>query len=195
MKEEGEIQAWWTEDWIEGVRKMNDTPRTAQDALKAQGELVRKSYEDKIARLENELAAAIEQRDKASADLIYTTVLLARLRNTAIADAGLMACKGYDLFPDGTLRPAHGLGEWVKAEEYDKLHAAAKAAQAEIAALRDFVDKNMTFYDVDADSLVDAPNIPVLAQVSNRIWYHATDDTKSCPFSAVIDAAMKGRGK
>ena len=36
---------------------MSDTPRTPRDALKAQGELVRKSYEDKIARLERELAA------------------------------------------------------------------------------------------------------------------------------------------
>lgn len=115
-------------------------------------------------------------------------------RGLAFDDA-VMDCKGYDLFPDGTMRPAHGLGEWVKAEDYDKLHAAAEAAQAEIAALRNFVDKNMVFYDVDADSLVDAPNIPVLAQVSNRIWYHATDDTKSCPFSAVIDAAMKECGK
>jgi hypothetical protein len=69
------------------------------------------------------------------------------------------------------------------------------AAQAKIAALLNFVDKNMTFYDVDADSLVDAPNIPVLAHVSNRIWYHATDDTKSYPFSAVIDAAIKECGK
>ena len=41
----------------------------------------------------------------------------------------LMDCKGYDLYPDGTMRPAHGLGEWVKAEDYDKLHA-------EIAMLR-----------------------------------------------------------
>ena len=31
---------------------------TAQDALKSQGELVRKNYENKIARLERELAAA-----------------------------------------------------------------------------------------------------------------------------------------
>jgi hypothetical protein len=69
------------------------------------------------------------------------------------------------------------------------------AAQAEIAALRHFVDNNMCFYDVDTDSLLNAPNIPVLAAVSKRIWYHATDDTKSCPFSAVIDAAMKECGK
>ena len=76
-------------------------------------------------------------------------------------------------------------------EIIENLEKELAAAQAEIAALRNFVDKNMTFYDVDADSLVDAPNIPVLAAVSKRIWYHATDDTKSCPFSAVIDAAMK----
>jgi len=53
------------------------------------------------------------------------------------AEKGLMDCKGYDLYPDGTMRPAHGLGEWVRAEDYDRLHAAAEAAQAEITALRD----------------------------------------------------------
>jgi len=126
---------------------------------------------------------------------LKTTLAYERDKAREDAEKGLMDCKGYDLFPDGTMRPAHGLGEWVKAEDYDKLHAATEAAQAKIAALRNFVDKNMTFYDVNADSLVDAPNIPVLAQVSNRIWYHATDDTKSCPFSAVIDAAMKELGK
>jgi hypothetical protein len=36
---------------------MSDTPRTALDALKSQGELVKKFYDDKIARLERELAA------------------------------------------------------------------------------------------------------------------------------------------
>jgi len=36
---------------------MSDTPRTSLDALKAQGELVKKFYDDKIARLERELAA------------------------------------------------------------------------------------------------------------------------------------------
>jgi len=92
---------------------MSDTPRTALDALKAQGELVKKFYDDKIARLERELAAAIEQCDKARKE----------------AAKELMDCKGYDLFPDGTMRPAHGFGEWVRAEDYDKLHA-------EIAMLR-----------------------------------------------------------
>jgi len=41
---------------------MSDTPRTALDALKAQGELVKKFYDDKIARLERELAAALVNR-------------------------------------------------------------------------------------------------------------------------------------
>ena len=83
--------------------------------------------EQKIARLERELAAAIEQRDE----------MKLALRDLTDAAKGLMDCKGYDLYPDGTMRPAHGLGEWVKAEDYDRLHAAAEAAQAEITALRD----------------------------------------------------------
>ena len=37
--------------------EMSDMPRTSRDALKSQGEIVRKSYENKIARLERELAA------------------------------------------------------------------------------------------------------------------------------------------
>ncbi len=44
--------------------------------------------------------------------------------------------------------------------------------------------KNMTFYDT-AESYA-----PVLASVSARIWYHATDDT-AYPLTAVIDVAMK----
>jgi len=51
-------------------------------------------------------------------------------------EPGLMDCKGYDLFPDGTMRPAHGEGEWVRAQDYDKLHAAAEAAQADAERYR-----------------------------------------------------------
>jgi len=54
---------------------------------------------------------------------------LAALAKRGLAfDDAVMDCKGYDLFPDGTLRPAHGLGEWVRSEDYDKLHAAAEAS-------------------------------------------------------------------
>lgn len=57
-------------------------------------------------------------------------------------------------------------------------------------ALRHWLDNNTTFMDVDADWPVEGNNIPTLVQVSNRIWYHATDDQTSYPFSAVIDAAL-----
>ena len=53
----------------------------------------------------------------------------------------------------------------------------------------EWLDNNTTFYDVDADWPVDGHNIPVLASVSKRIWYHATDDTTSYPFSAVIEGS------
>lgn len=76
--------------------------------------------------LERELAAAIEQRDE----------MKLALRDLTDAAKGLMDCKGYDLYPNGTMRPAHGLGEWVKAEDYDKLHAAAEAAQADAKRYR-----------------------------------------------------------
>lgn len=52
-------------------------------------------------------------------------------------------------------------------------------------ALQEFVDSNMTFYDTDKSSG------PALSEVSKRIWYHATDDVKSYPFSEV--AARKDR--
>lgn len=43
---------------------------------------------------------------------------------------------------------------------------------------------NMTFYNTAETSA------PVLASVSRRIWYHATDDMESYPFDAVLRAAM-----
>ena len=109
---------------------MSDTPRTDaefSDDYYTSG-FVRTEFAQ---QLERELAAAIAQRDKASADLIYTTVI-----DALDAAKELMDCKGYDLFPDGTMRPAHGLGEWVRAIDYDKLHAAAEAAQADAERYR-----------------------------------------------------------
>jgi hypothetical protein len=70
-------------------------------------------------------------------------------------------------------------------------------ARREIARLEEkleWVDNNTTFMIVD-HSLIDGtdtpPNVPVLACVSKRIWYHATDDQESWPFSAVIAAAQE----
>jgi hypothetical protein len=68
------------------------------------------------------------------------------------------------------------------------------AAQAEISAMRRWVNNNMTFYDVEPDGpdvCTSGPNIPTLCAVSKRIWYHATDNQTVSLFSEVIDAAMK----
>ena len=73
--------------------------------------------------------------------------------------------------------------------------AARQAAEKEMAKYRDWLDNNTTFYNVDADWPVEAHNVPVLAQVSTRIWYHATDDEVSYPFSKVIDAALAAEGE
>jgi hypothetical protein len=61
----------------------------------------------------------------------------------------------------------------------------------ELEARLELLDNNTMFYDVDC-SLIDGtntlPNVPVLASVSKRIWYHATDDCESYPFSDVLEA-------
>ena len=64
-------------------------------------------------------------------------------------------------------------------------HGRAERAEARAGEARLWLDNNTTFYDVSPDG----PNVPVLASVSKRIWYHATDNQESYPFSAVIDAA------
>jgi hypothetical protein len=80
---------------------------------------------------------------------------------------------------------------WIGME---KRATASEARVAELErerdALRLWLNNNTTYYDVDADWPVEGHNIPVLAQVSNRIWYHATDDCTSYPFSTVADAAI-----
>src|SRR4029077_11012133 len=74
-----------------------------------------------------------------------------------------------------------------------KAEEPSRPAQGSRDAERKWLDSNTTFYDVQPDgpeSCTAGPNIPVLAAVSKRIWYHATDDQSSYPFSAVLDAAM-----
>lgn len=63
-------------------------------------------------------------------------------------------------------------------------------AKAKISAMRRWVNNNMTFYDVEPDGpdvCTSGPNIPTLAGVSKRIWYHATDNQTVSLFSEVID--------
>ena len=58
--------------------------------------------------------------------------------------------------------------------------------QAKHDALVKWLDNNTTFTD---------SGNPVLASVSKRIWYHATDDTKSYPFSAMSAVALDKGGE
>lgn len=53
---------------------------------------------------------------------------------------------------------------------------------------------NISYYDVDADWPVEGANIPALAQVSNRIWYHATDDVTHNTLDEAVDTALGGEG-
>jgi len=52
----------------------------------------------------------------------------------------------------------------------------------EIKRLRNWMDNNFTHCEPGA--------VPVLGSVSKRIWYHATDDTESYPFSEVACKAV-----
>ena len=57
-----------------------------------------------------------------------------------------------------------------------------------------WLDNNTTFFNVDHSKIngTDTPrNVPVLASVSKRIWYHASDDMQSYPFSAVMAKALQ----
>ena len=84
----------------------------------------------------------------------------------------------------------------VDAENDSLQHALTDAikklaeAKAKISAMRRWVNNNMTFYDVEPDGpdvCTSGPNIPTLAGVSKRIWYHATDNQTVSLFSEVID--------
>jgi hypothetical protein len=50
----------------------------------------------------------------------------------------------------------------------------------ELQARLELLDNNTTFYEPNG------LNGPALSSVSKRIWYHATDDTESYPFSKVL---------
>lgn len=55
----------------------------------------------------------------------------------------------------------------------------------ELEAQLEWLDNNTTHYETHMG------NVPVLASVSKKIWYHATDDVDSYPFSAVIKQALE----
>jgi hypothetical protein len=61
------------------------------------------------------------------------------------------------------------------------------------AAIYNWLDANFTFYDVDRGADVEGRNVPGLALVSKRIWYHATDNQRDYPFSEVVMNAVQPR--
>ena len=57
-----------------------------------------------------------------------------------------------------------------------------------------YLRNNMSFYDVDHDFDVEGRNVPVLASVSECIWYHATDCLLR-KLDEVVDAALAADGE
>jgi len=98
----------------------------------------------------------------------------------------LMDCKGYDLYPDGTMRPAHGLGEWVKAEDYDKLHAAAEAAEQRLAEVG---------RDGERYRWLRAHDVLCWSREPNGAGKAPIETSHGKKLDAAIDAAMKECGK
>ena len=135
-----------------------------------------------LRELEAEFAAAKQESAKHWAELVSARVQIARLEN------GREVLDLREELAAAKQRAA----DWKKEAMYQCNKA--DRAEAEVAALREWLDNNTTFYDVVSDgpeSCTSGPNIPVLASVSKRIWYHATDDQTSYPFSTVADAARK----
>lgn len=53
--------------------------------------------------------------------------------------------------------------------------------------LRDWLDDNTMFYDVDPQADLRGRNVPALAQVASRVWYHATFDRRASTLTEVFD--------
>ena len=97
---------------------------------------------------------------------------------------GCESCKqAIRLFHEHTNIAAHTNAMAIKhIRELKDQIAELEAEVAELKATVAWLDNNSTFCDNGK---------PVLAEVTKRIWYHATDDVDSYPFSAVIQAALK----
>lgn len=78
--------------------------------------------------------------------------------------------------------------------QIDRLRAELAECKKDAERYR-WLRENVTYHDIDHDYDVEIRNVPVLAQVSNRLWYHATDDVTSETLDDLIDAARKGEGE
>jgi hypothetical protein len=82
-----------------------------------------------------------------------------------------------------------GYNAEASAEKWNKRASPAPQAGVPMEALLEWIDRDMTYFDVDRSQPTNGPNVPVLAAVSKRIWYHATD-SDAYPFSAVAKTTL-----
>jgi uncharacterized coiled-coil protein SlyX len=72
--------------------------------------------------------------------------------------------------------------QWQPLEELQKQ---LEHAEKKLKRVLEWLDNNTTHYETATQDK------PVLAEVSKKIWYHATDDCESYPFSEMMQASMK----
>mgnify|MGYP000996512548 CR=1 FL=1 len=83
--------------------------------------------------------------------------------------------------------------EVAAAEAITKLRAELAECKRDAERYR-YLRNNISFYDVDHDFDVEGRNVPVLASVSECIWYHATDCLLR-KLDEVVDAALAAKGE
>ncbi len=66
----------------------------------------------------------------------------------------------------------------LAAKKYDTM-------KTKLEAIKEWLDSNTTYYKPNGH------NKPALDSVSAQIWYHATDDVKSYPFTKMMEVAIK----
>ena len=79
------------------------------------------------------------------------------------------------------------IGDGLAPSPYRECMAECERLRADVERYR-WLREHMGHYDVDADYDVEGRNVPALAHVSDRIWYHATD-CMADTLDAAIDAA------
>jgi len=71
------------------------------------------------------------------------------------------------------------------AQKLIDLETMVNEKEVTLIKIREWLDNNTTHYET-AES-----DEPVLACVSKKIWYHATDDIDSYPFTDMMDKSIK----
>ena len=105
--------------------------------------------------------------------------------------ADVLAEAGHELCNENGNLPIRALKSL--AAERDQLRAELAEYRQDAKRYR-YLRNNMSFYDVDHDFDVEGRNVPVLASVSECIWYHATDCLLR-KLDEVVDAALAADGE